>query len=584
MKYKEKLLPFFKILLAKLFKTYQLPLLILGFLITSLLGVYAQENNSSLFLLTSDASTKKTDTLRFSNYNEILSHITEVSNLEQENGFLAAVFSSPIKTNDSTFATNFTKNNKTNFVSIRNWKLLSKKIQKKAAPVSTNKTPVFKIEAIKSLMKSLNQGYSENGDPFNSIRLDNLKQQRDTLYADIIIKTTKKRTIDSLVINGYKKFPVSFLKYYSGIKKGTVFNRTKIKSQTELLNSLPFASNERSAEILFNPVQTVLYLYLQKKNANNFDGFLGFSTDEESGDLTLDGYLNLNLINNLNFGEEIALTYKSDSEEQQLFQLNLKLPYLFKLPLSLEASLEIFRQEDEFSSTEQKIGFSYAFSQKLETLLGYKNIESADLNENENLVSINQNFDATFINSETRFLVRQDSKLFPYKTRVIFSSELGNRKQGDVTQFKLGLNFQQIFQLNTRNSIYIANNAQFFQSNNYLANELYRLGGILSIRGFEENSLRASLYNVLNTEYRFQLNNTIYVHSIIDFGYLDNQAPRTTGSDETVGSENLSSFGVGFGMITKAGLFKLNYANGRSSSIPFEFNNSKIHISLTAFF
>jgi len=387
-----------------------------------------------------------------------------------------------------------------------------------------------------------------------------------------------------LVIKGYTKFPKKFLRYYSGIRKGIPFRNKKTIEQTQQINSLPFVNNTRPAEILFNPNKTVLYLYLQKKIANNFDGFLGFSTDEDSGNLVLDGYLNLNLINNLNFGEEIALTYKSDSEEQQLFKLNAKLPYIFNLPLSLETGLEIFRRKDEFSSTEQKIGFSYAFSPNIETLVGYKKVESADLNENENVVSINQNFEASFLNTQTRFTLRQSSLLFPNKTRLVLSAEVGNRKQGNTNQYKLGLNIQQIFQLNRRNSIYIANNAQFFQSNNYLANELYRLGGILSIRGFEENSLRASLFNVLNTEYRFQLNETIYVHSIIDFAFLDNQATRSTASSEIVGSENLSSFGIGFGMLTKAGLFKLNYANGRSTNIPFEFGNSKVHISLTAFF
>jgi len=334
-----------------------------------------------------------------------------------------------------------------------------------------------------------------------------------------VVTSSKKRTIDSLVVKGYPKFPKSFLNYYAGLKKGTLFNNEKIITQTQQLNSLPFTNTTRPAEILFNPNQTVLYLYLNKKTANNFDGFLGFSTDEDSGNLVLDGYLNLNLINNLNFGEEIALTYKSDSEEQQLFKLSAKLPYIFNLPLSLEAGLDIFRQKDQFSSTEQKIGVSYAFSSKIETLLGYKKIESADLNENENTVSINQNFDSTFLNTETRFNIRQASRLFPFKTKLIFNGELGNRKQGDINQYKIGLNLQHIFQLNKRNS----------------------------------------------TEYRFQLNTTIYVHSIIDFAFIDNQAPRVSTSTEVVGSDNLTSFGIGFGMLTKAGLFKLNYANGRSS-------------------
>jgi len=420
---------------------------------------FSQQKNHILY-------ESKIDTLTFSNYKEIDDYLKENTQKNQLNGYLSSYYKKPVKENDSLFSTQLVKNKKINFLKIENLAILPKEIQKKITSFNSKNKNTFQIEQVQALMNTVNKEYSNSGDPFNSVQLANL------------------------VVKGYPKFPKSFLNYYAGLKKGTLFNNEKIITQTQQLNSLPFTNTTRPAEILFNPNQTVLYLYLNKKTANNFDGFLGFSTDEDSGNLVLDGYLNLNLINNLNFGEEIALTYKSDSEEQQLFKLSAKLPYIFNLPLSLEAGLDIFRQKDQFSSTEQKIGVSYAFSSKIETLLGYKKIESADLNENENTVSINQNFDSTFLNTETRFNIRQASRLFPFKTKLIFNGELGNRKQGDINQYKIGLNLQHIFQLNKRNSIYIANNAQFFQSGNYLPNELYRLGGILSIRGFEENSLR----------------------------------------------------------------------------------------------
>lgn len=554
------------------------------YLIFSTIICNAQNKKTKLYLLIPQTSNQIVDTLNFSSFKEISDYITNTNQQLHQSGFIASFYNTPIKTNDSIFKTSLTQANQTRYIRIKNWKILPKNIRKKISSINSKYRNTFKITQIPSLMNTINNAYSNLGDPFNSAQLTQIDKKKDTLLASIKINGSRIRTIDSIVIKGYPKFPRGFLKYYVNLKKGTLFNNEKIRTQSEQLNILPFTANTQPAEVLFNPEQTILYLYLNKKTANNFDGFLGFSTNEETGNLALDGYLNLNLINNLNFGEEIALTYKSDSEEQQLFKVNAKLPYIFKLPLSLEAGLDIFRQRDAFSSTEQKIGFSYAFSPKIETLLGYKKIESADLNENENIVSINQNFDATFVNTATRFTLRQSSKLFPIKTKIVFSGDIGNRAQGDVSQFKAGLNIQQIITLNRRNSIYIGNNAQFFQSDNYLPNELYRLGGILSIRGFEENSLRASLYNVLNTEYRFLLNETIYVHSIIDFAFLDNQSPRTPTSNDTVGSENLTSFGIGFGMLTKAGLFKLNYANGKTSDTSFEFGNSKVHISLTAFF
>lgn len=521
-------------------------------------------------------SIQKPEVFLFENYIELDSHLTNTINQLQEQGFLTAYYSTPKKTNDSTFVTKIFKNSETPYIYIKNYNELHPTAQAIFSLTRDNKNIPIAIASLKQKLEQLNYELSEDGSPFNTIQLKNINKKGDSLFADLEITKLKQRTLDSIIVKGYPKFPIGFLKYYAGLKKGNIYKNTKIENQSLQINSLAFVSAVKPAEVLFNPKSTQLYLYLEKQNANNFDGFLGFSTDEENGNVILDGYLNLNLVNNLNFGEELRLTYKSDSEEQQQFSANAKLPYIFKLPLGLEASLSIFRQEDEFSSTEQIIGLNYAFTPKTEAFVGYKKYESADLNEDENIVSLNTNFDSRFLQTELRYIVRQNELLFPRKTSVILSSEIGSRSLNNTKQYKLGLDIKHIFKLNTRNSIYISNNAQYFASDNFLANELYRFGGILSIRGFEENSLRANIFNVLNTEYRYQLSSTIYAHSIIDFAFLDNQLLDS--------SDQLTSIGVGIAMLTKAGVFKLNYANGKSRDIPFEFGNSKIHLSLTAYF
>ena len=138
------------------------------------------------------------------------------------------------------------------------------------------------------------------------------------------------------------------------------------------------------------------------------------------------------------------------------------------------------------------------------------------------------------------------------------------------------LNTFKIFNLNTKNSIYIRLNSAGINSDNFFTNELLRFGGIKSIRGFEENSLIASLYSVFNTEYRYRLNNNMYIHSIVDAAYFENDITQT--------KEKLFAFGFGFGVFTKAGLLKFNYANGKSENQKFKFSDSKIHISLSTIF
>ena len=130
--------------------------------------------------------------------------------------------------------------------------------------------------------------------------------------------------------------------------------------------------------------------------------------------------------------------------------------------------------------------------------------------------------------------------------------------------------------LNYKNSIFLQNNTSTLFSDNYLTNELYRFGGINSIRGFDENSIDASFYSVLKTEYRYQFNEGLYIHSIIDVGYFEN---KTLGI-----KEKLYSYGIGLGLQTKPGLLKLNIANGNLENQTFKFSNTKIHLILSSRF
>ncbi|MBA3985645.1 MAG: hypothetical protein H0X63_03500, partial [Flavobacteriales bacterium] len=67
-----------------------------------------------------------------------------------------------------------------------------------------------------------------------------------------------------------------------------------------------------------------------------------------------------------------------------------------------------------------------------------------------------------------------------------------------------------------------------------------------------------------------------YIHSILDAAYFENQI--------TSIKSQLYSFGIGLGLQTKAGIFKINIANGKQENQPFKISNSKIHISLNSRF
>ena len=104
-------------------------------------------------------------------------------------------------------------------------------------------------------------------------------------------------------------------------------------------------------------------------------------------------------------------------------------------------------------------------------------------------------------------------------------SGVGKRdaKTTDSDQYFFQLNLAYNLYLNKRNILNLKTQAYYLESDDYIINELYRFGGINSIRGFNENSLQGNLYAAIMSEYRFVLAPNMYVHSITDYGYFQDE-------------------------------------------------------------
>lgn len=437
---------------------------------------------------------------------------------------------------------------------------------------------VLPFSESETALRRLNQIQSEKGNAFGRLQLQNIRKKGDTLTATLKREDGSRRLIDSIAIRGYEKFPVSFIRYYAGIKKGMPFDRQLITEQAGILNSLGFVNSLKPPEVLFREESTTVFFYLEKRNNNLFDGILGFATDEESGNIQFNGYLNLELNNNLNFGEQLLINYKADGNEQQNFRTRVRLPYLFKSPVGAELELRIFKRDSTFSTTDQSIKVNYQLNPRTTVYAGYKANESSNLLDDAIAGIAVDDYTGSFFLGGLGYVRNQDDLLWPQKTAVTIDGEFGSRERDSLTegQTRLFLNAAHIIELNYNNAVFLRNTTGALLSDSYLTNELFRFGGINSIRGFNENSIDASLYSVLNTEYRYRFNQGFYMHSIVDLGYFENKI-----FDQ---KERLYSFGIGLGILTKAGVLKFNFANGISEDQDFKFSNTKIHLSLTSRF
>ena len=109
-------------------------------------------------------------------------------------------------------------------------------------------------------------------------------------------------------------------------------------------------------------------------------------------------------------------------------------------------------------------------------------------------------------------------------------------------------------------------------------NELDLIGGLHTIRGFDELSLPVSSYSLLNTEFRYVFERTSALFVFYDVAYFEKRYTSLDSFNYAMG------FGAGLDLKTNAGIFSIVFAVGKQNENAFAFNASKIHLGYKSSF
>jgi hemolysin activation/secretion protein len=145
-------------------------------------------------------------------------------------------------------------------------------------------------------------------------------------------------------------------------------------------------------------------------------------------------------------------------------------------------------------------------------------------------------------------------------------------------QYKLQGNFS--YYLNFRKNwvLHSQINTAMLMNQNLFFNELFRIGGLKTLKGFDEQSIFANKYLIGNFElrYLFQQNSGFMI--FWNGAWYENAALPQVRVDKPWG------VGVGMNIETGAGVFSLYYALGKQLGNEFEFQRAKIHFGFVNFF
>lgn len=428
----------------------------------------------------------------------------------------------------------------------------------------------FFTKNLDSTKKNINKKYIDDGFAFSRIKSKYKGQKNGYPIVELDINKNDKRTIDGFVVKGYTSVPKRFIKNLEKEFKGKTYDDKNLIAINKSFQSHQFISLERPPQTLFTKDSTSIYLFMEKKKTNSFDGVIGFGNDK-TDKFTLNGTLNVNFRNIFNSFETINLYWQRNPDKGQTFDLQTDVPYLFKSNVGLNMKVNIFRQDSTFANVKALPAFYYHLNSR--NKIGLRGtFESSSIIDT--LYVQGKDYNKKGIGIWFEMVEPTDIDLFLYKTRINAGYDyLATRYTKDnisAPQNQFYFFGEHNYHINGNHFLNLkAEGAMMDSKIDFSANELYRFGGWNSMRGFNENSLAADFYYYAGLEYRYLIGSQAFFDVFGQYGQLNNKSLNV--------KPKLYSVGLGFNFFIPIGLMSFQLSNGNEFGNPFKFNDIKIH-------
>jgi outer membrane protein assembly factor BamA len=380
---------------------------------------------------------------------------------------------------------------------------------------------------------------------------------------------------------------------------GQPFSQEKISNMDRLIRELPFISKSREPLIIFNRNKAKVTVFIEDKKTNQLDGIIGFLPNSATNNkLLVTGEMNMNLKNLFGTGKNIQVEWRKFKQQSQALDLAYLQPKLLGSNMDLNLDMNLLKQDSTFINVNRKLTLVQNLSGrgKLSFFTGLKTsrqLLSSNIIDPVQLPAFG-NFDYYTYGLGYNWNNLNDI-FYPHQgwtfslqgivgnKKIITSNTINEYIYKDLRihsiQFSFNSSIEKYFKF-SRNGVLLTRlkAGSLFNNNNIFLNDLYRIGGLKTLRGFNENNFFASRYGVATLEYRLYTDETSYLLLFYDQGYIYNQLDIQHREDLPLG------FGAGLSFLTRAGVFNFVYSLGASSSQKLNFNLSKIHFGLVSRF
>ncbi|MCB9186616.1 MAG: BamA/TamA family outer membrane protein [Flavobacteriales bacterium] len=441
--------------------------------------------------------------------------------------------------------------------------------------------------------------YENRGYPFAEVHLDSLVLEGNKLTARLNLEQNQQFTIDSIIVKGTGRIKPKYLQNYLGIRPKSLYDESKIKPISTRVKEIAFVNEVKQPEVLFNNGKANIYIYLDKKRASQFDGILGvLPSNDNPKKVIVTGDLSIKLLSAFKRGELISLKWQSLQPRTQNLNIQITYPFLFNTAFGVDGTFELYKRDSLYLNLRGNIGVQYHLVGN-DHIKVFADIRSTNVLAQSTLTSTTT-LNPDNVDSRTQLygfgykMQRLDYRINPRKGFDIYAEASAGTKKilPDATvevsrydglklnsfQMNAVLQAAYFFPIPNRSTIKVGFNGGYMRSQNLFESEAFRIGGLKTLRGFNEESIYATLFGIGTVEYRFLINQNSYVFAFFDGAYYENRATNKRITDRPFG------FGVGISFYTKIGIFSLNYALGKQFQNPIDFRAGKIHFGVVSYF
>ncbi len=457
----------------------------------------------------------------------------------------------------------------------------------------------FQYSQVARLQDRLLSYAEQNGYPFAQTRIDSLHISGNQIGGVLNFEPGPTILFDSLDIKSEMFIRSRFLGNFLDIKMGSPYNHKRIETLNRSLASLPYLKLSGAPSLTFQNSEATLHLKFTKRRINQIDGIIGFLPNANNDDkLLVTGQFDIELYNPFGSGKKIGLHWRKQNVETQTLSLEYEHPNLLGSPLGARVEFDFLKQDTLFTTRDLNLELSYRFGGG-GSFTVFTRQQAANLISTQHLADVTRlpdviNFDLASYGVGFHWNSLDDIFLPKRGMRLALSASAGNKKLRPSSEIPSDLlagvdlkTLQYILSFSLEKHSAISQNLVLFNKLNggllfndrLLRNDAVRLGGLNSIRGFNENFFFATRYATTTAEARLFFDEFSYFSLFTDFGVVYEDFSEVPVTDYPIG------LGAGISFSTDAGIFNFVYALGRSDIAgSLSLNQSKIHFGFTSRF